>query len=65
MITSDKEGDEMKGRWLDILVSIVWVLLGIFVIFMDVTSRPYITVGGMTFLGLIMIVYGIVPAKEE
>ena len=55
----------MKGRWLDILVSIVWVLLGIFVIFMDVTSRPYITVGGMTFLGLIMIVYGIVPAKEE
>lgn len=55
----------MNRSWADILMSIAWVVLGIVLIYVDLHSRPYTAIGGATFLGLTMIVYGVVPAKEE
>lgn len=55
----------MKGRWIDILINIAWVLLGIGMIYWDIAGRQCFTIGGASILGAIMIVYGIVPAKEE
>ncbi len=55
----------MKNRLLDILVSIAWVLLGILLIYWDISGRQSFTIGGASILGMIMIVVGIVPAKDE
>lgn len=52
-------------RWIDILVSIAWVLLGIAMIYWDVSGRQCFTIGGASILGAIMIVYGAVPARDE